>query len=107
MTMLAHFDGRVLVPDGLVPLSIGRKVRVEAEPVDEIDDDPDPPGTEGDEQLNDPESIARWIAEMRAIPAAVMTAEEEADWHEYRKKQNILSEAKMDALIKSLNGSEK
>ena len=105
MTMLAHFDGRVFVPDGPVALSVGHKVRVEAEPIDEIDDDPDPPGTIGDPQHNDPESIARWIAESDAIPAAVITPEEEADWLEYRKQQNVLHEAKMDALIKRINES--
>ena len=105
MTISAHFDGRVFVPDGPVPFLIGRKVRVEAEPVDEIDDDPDPPGTLGDEQRNDPESIARWIAEWVSIPAAYMAPEEEADWLAYRKEQNVLNEAKMDALIKRINES--
>jgi len=103
--MSAHFDGRVFVPDGPVALPIGRKVRVEVEPIDARDDDPDPPGTLGDEQPNDPEAIARWIAEWRSIPAAAITPEEEADWLEYRKKQRTLDDAKMDALIERINDS--
>jgi len=101
MTISAHFDGQVFVPDDPVTLPVGRKVRVEL--IDAIDDDIDPPGTQGDEQRNDPESIARWIAEWRSIPAAHMAAEEETDWIEYRRQQNSLQESKMDALIESLN----
>ena len=48
--------------------------RLEAETIDALEDDPDPPGTLGDEQRNDPESIARWIAEWQSIPAALMSA---------------------------------
>ena len=105
MTISAHYDGRVFIPDGPVPFSIGRRVRVEVEPIDAFEDDPDPPGTLGDEQRNDPESIARWIAEWQSIPAAVMSAEEEADWREYRKLQNAIYEAKMQALIERVNES--
>jgi len=101
--MSAHFDGRVFVPDGPVPLPIGRRVRVEVEPIDALDDDPDPPGTGGDPQHNDPESIARWIAEWDSIPAAVKTPEEEADWLDCRTKQNELHEARMEALIGRIN----
>ena len=71
MTMTAHFDGRVFVPEGSVTLPVGRKVRIELDTTELQDDDPDPPGTEGDPQHNDPESIANWIAEMRSIPPAV------------------------------------
>ena len=107
MTMSAHFDGRVFVPDGPVPLSIGRRVRVEVEPIDAFDDDPDPPGTLGDEQRNDPESIARWIAEYDSIPAAVMTAEEEAEWQAERLARKERDAAAMDQLIRNLPGSQK
>lgn len=105
MTMTAHFDGQVFVPDRPVELPVGRKVRVELEPLNDFDDDPDPPGTDGDPQPNDPESIARWIAESDAIPAAVITPEEEAAWIAYRNAQHVLHESKMDALINRLNES--
>lgn len=103
MTVTAHFDGQVFVPDGPVALPIGRKVRVELS--DAIEDDSDPPGTEGDEQRNDPESIACWVAEWRSIPAAQMTPEEEAAWVEHRQRQNALDESRMDSLIGKINGS--
>lgn len=105
MTMTAHFDGRVFVPESPVSLPIGRKVRIELVPLDSIDDDPDPPGTEGDPQNNDPESIARWIEESDAIPAAVMSLEEEALWLADRKRQHELHDAKMEALIERINES--
>ena len=37
-------------------------------------------GTTGDEQADDPESIARWLAKFDAIPRLEMTPEEEAEW---------------------------
>ena len=41
---------------------------------------PDFVGTTGDEQADDPESIAKWIASFDAIPPLEMTREEEAEW---------------------------
>lgn len=104
MTMSAHFDGKVFIPEGAVTLPVGRKVRIEVDPPDLADDDPDPPGTEGDPQHNDPESIAKWIEEMRSIPAAVMSPEEEAEWLEDRKRREKMQEAGMEAFIERLNG---
>lgn len=53
-------------------------------------DDPVP----GDDiQADDPESIARWIAEFDAIPPLDMTAEEEAEWQTARKAQKDYEKA--------------
>ena len=104
MTMAAHFDGRVFVPECSVSLPIGRKVRVEVEP---LEYDPDPPGTEGEAQPDDPESIARWIEEMRAIPALGITPEEEAEWQADRASRQAMYQSKMDRLIENLHGLEK
>ncbi len=41
--------------------------------------------TGGDDQADDPESVARWIAEFDAIPPLEMTAEEEAGWQAARE----------------------
>ena len=41
---------------------------------------PDFVGTTGDEQADDPVSIARWLAAFDAIPPLEMTPEEEASW---------------------------
>lgn len=38
-------------------------------------------------QANDPEAIARWIAEFQAIPPLQMTTEEEAEWQAARQAQ--------------------
>jgi hypothetical protein len=50
-------------------------------------------GTAGDEQADDPESIARWIAAFDAIPPVTMTSEEEARWLAARRAQRELQEA--------------
>ena len=54
----------------------GRRLVVAEEPVDDDNDQPD-----------DPETIARWLAEFEAIPPLEMTAEEEAEWQAARKAQ--------------------
>ena len=38
-----------------------------------------------EEQSNDPEAIARWLAEFDAIPPWQMTAAEEAEWQAARQ----------------------
>ncbi|MFI5454957.1 MAG: hypothetical protein ACHRXM_05850 [Isosphaerales bacterium] len=48
---------------------------------------PDFVGTTGDDQADDPESIARWIAAFDAIPPLEMTPEEEAEWQAAREAQ--------------------
>ena len=107
MTMTAHFDGQVFVPDRPVELPVGRKVRVELEPLNDFDDDPDPPGTDGDPQPNDPESIARWIAESQSIPAAYMSPEEEAEWIAERKSRMYRDVAAIEEVARGLPGSHR
>ncbi len=48
---------------------------------------PDLLGTTGDEQADDPESLARWLAAFDAIPPLKMTPEEEAEWQAARQAQ--------------------
>ena len=48
---------------------------------------PDFLGRTGDEQADDPESIARWIAAFDAIPPLEMTPEDEAEWQAAREAQ--------------------
>jgi hypothetical protein len=38
-----------------------------------------------EEQSDDPQSIAKWLAEFDAIPPWQMTADEEAEWHADRR----------------------
>ena len=52
--------------------SLERKVAEFVHPGD------DPPGTVGDEQSDDPQAVARWVAAFDAIPPLQMTPEEEA-----------------------------
>jgi hypothetical protein len=52
-------------------------------------------GMTEDEQSNDPESIARWLAEFAAIPPWQMTAEEEAEWRAARQAVKDYTIAKM------------
>jgi hypothetical protein len=51
------------------------------------------PAPDDDNQADDPESIARWIAELDAIPPLEMTAEEEAEWQAARKAQRDLEKS--------------
>jgi len=52
--------------------------------------------TTGDEQADDPESIARWIAAFDAIPPPEMTTEEEAEWRTARNAQKAFEIAKFE-----------
>ena len=47
MTMAARFNGQVFVPDEPVELPVGRKVRVEVEPIDGYATTPTRPGSIG------------------------------------------------------------
>lgn len=71
-----------------------------------LQNDNDPPGTTGDPQHNDPESIARWIAAADAIPPVQMTPEEEADWQAARAEQKRLDTESHDRLAASLPGAD-
>ena len=51
------------------------------------------PAPDDDNQADDPESIARWIAAVDAIPPLEMTAEEEAEWQAARKAQRDLEKS--------------
>jgi hypothetical protein len=53
-------------------------------------------GTTGDEQADDPESIARWIAAFDAIPPVEMTPEEEAEWRAAREAQKAYEIARFE-----------
>ncbi len=52
--------------------------------------------TTGDEQADDPESIARWLAAFDAIPPLEMTAEEEAEWRAAREAQKAFEIARFE-----------
>jgi hypothetical protein len=56
----------------------------------------EPAGTTGDEQEDDPESIARWIAEFDSIPPLELTAEEEAERRAARAAQKALEIASFE-----------
>jgi hypothetical protein len=47
-----------------------------------------------EDQPEDPESIARWVAEFNAIPPWEMTAEEEAQWAAARNAQRELDKVR-------------
>jgi hypothetical protein len=55
-----------------------------------------------DEQPDDPETIARWIAEFEAIPPLEMTAEEEAEWQAARKAQRDLEKSTFNERVEEL-----
>jgi hypothetical protein len=52
--------------------------------------------TAGDEQADDRESIARWIAAFDAIPPLEMTPDEEAEWRAAREAQKAFEIAKFE-----------
>ena len=51
------------------------------------------PVPDDDNQADDPESIARWIAEFDAIPPLEMSAAEEAEWQAARQAQRDLEKS--------------
>jgi hypothetical protein len=65
----------------------------------------DPPGTAGDPQSDDPEAVARWIAEFDAIPPLRMTPAEEAAWRAARETQKHADVARVEGLARSLPGA--
>ena len=60
------------------------------------------PGLIDDEQGDDPESIARWIAAFDAIPPLEMTPEEEADWRAAREANKAYEIATFDERAKRI-----
>jgi hypothetical protein len=65
----------------------------------------EPPGTVGDEQADDAESIARWIAAFDAIPPLEMTPEEEAAWQGARDAQRREELARFDERARRIEAS--
>jgi hypothetical protein len=47
----------------------------------------DPPGTTGDAQSDEPEVVARWVAEFEAIPPLPLAPAEEAAWQADRRRR--------------------
>ena len=75
-----------------VPWPDGTTVQIQ--PVSAVNGtDDDDLGIPEDEQADDPESIARWVAEFDAIPALEMTTEEEAEWQAARSAQRAHEKA--------------
>jgi len=76
-----------IVPDEPVNWPEGCRLRVELDGLS---------GTNGlseEEQGDDPESIARWIADFDAIPPLEMTPKEEAEWQAAQHAQKELEKA--------------
>jgi hypothetical protein len=59
-----------------------------------------------DVQADDPESIARWIAEFDAIPPLQMTPAEEAQWQASRNAQRELEKADFARLAARLGDAD-
>jgi hypothetical protein len=69
-----------IVPDENVNWPEGRRLIVREEPLPEI------VGMTEEEQGDDPEAIAQWIAEFNAIPPLTMSAEDEAALDAWRRQ---------------------
>ena len=74
--------------------------RVRIEPVASTDDD----GGSGDEQHDDPESVARWLAAVDAIPPFEMSPAEEAEWIAARQAQNDFEKSQFDKRAARIEG---
>lgn len=57
-------------------------------------------GMTEEEQRDDPESIERWIADLRAAPPLVMTPEEEAAWRDWER---ISAEYNLEVARRQMN----
>ena len=94
MTMIrAHWNqGRVVLDQPAVWAEGSPLVVLEASDVESQGNPDELVGLTEDEQADDPESIAKWIARMDAIPPLEMSSEEEAamwDWRQKMKAYNI------------------
>src|SRR5262249_32148972 len=67
--------------------------------------DDDPPGTTGDEQADDANSVARWLAAFDAIPPLQMTPAEEAEWRGARDERRVADAERTDRVAARLSGS--
>ena len=65
----------------------------------------DPPGTTGDEQADDADSVARWLAAFDAIPPLQMTPAEEAEWRADRDARKVADAQRIDRLAARLSGA--
>ncbi|MBA4187699.1 MAG: hypothetical protein C0467_06730 [Planctomycetaceae bacterium] len=65
----------------------------------------EPTGTTGDEQLDDPEVVARWVAAFDAIPPLQMTTEEETAWKIARLSQRVADRFSVDRIVAQLPGN--
>ncbi len=82
----ATFKNGAIVPDGPVPWREGSRLVVHEDALADVE------FMTEDEQSDDPESVERWIAELRALPPLVMTPQQEAElmaWREKVKAFNI------------------
>lgn len=77
----ATYRNGQFVPDEPVDWPEGKRVLVAPADPSQVT------GMTDEEQPDDPETIARWIAEFDAIPPIQMTPEEEAQWQAARKAQ--------------------
>jgi hypothetical protein len=91
-------NGQVLIDP---PADWPEECRVRIEPIDVTEDD----GGLGDEQRDDPESLARWLAAFDAIPRLEMTPEEEAAWQAARESQKEYEKAQFEERAKRIEGS--
>ena len=61
-------------------------------------------GMTEEEQGDDPQSIARWLAEFDAIPPLRMTPEEEAEWRAARQAQKEYEIANWEERSRRIEG---
>jgi hypothetical protein len=77
-------QGRIALSE---PMDWPEGTEVRVSPVPESANGSDEPDASLDEQNDDPESVAKWIAEFNSIPPLQMSPQEEADWQAARAAQ--------------------
>src|SRR5208283_2071899 len=83
------FKNGQIVPNQPAEWPEGTTVRIEPIPAPTEIEEPDREklGMTEEEQTDDPESVARWIAAFDSIPPLQMTPEEEVEWQAARQAQ--------------------
>jgi hypothetical protein len=101
--IMAHFDGKVLVPDAPVQLPVGRPLRVQVDTVDSVTTPVETTmGIRDEDWPTDTAGIARLLALIDGLEPFDMSAAEEAEWRAALQAQKDFDKSKFEERARRL-----